>query len=132
MNNNVVIKQLIVNNINLPYDMLNIIKDYAFVDIISAQSKYYKKIVDNVIKNAICSSVVPYFGNVWYDPENDPWTDDDDDYDDDDMNPTCYMFWGEEDDLQFQSYYCLDCGNHIVHDYDDVDIPDNIICKCDN
>ena len=130
MNNNVVIKQLIVNNINLPYDMLNVIKGYVFVDMISAQSKYYKKIVDNVINNAICSSVVPYFGNVWYDTENDPWADDDNNNDDDeDFNPTRFMFWGEEDDLQFQSYYCLDCGNHIVHDYN---IPDNIRCKCDN
>ena len=96
----IVTRQLLVNKILLPVDMLNVIKDFAFIDMVTQTSKYNKDIVNNVIKNAWVSSFrdmiedeiedetdetmvaeveeveeveEPYLGDIWYDPENDPW-----------------------------------------------------------
>ena len=48
-------RQLLVNKIDLPGDMLNVIKDYAFIDMVSHASKSNKDIVNNVIQNALVS-----------------------------------------------------------------------------
>ncbi len=125
--NKPVTKQLIINKIALPYDMLYVIKEYAFEDVVSARSKYLKRIVDDVIENAICSQIIPYNANIWNDePLYDPWNDDDED---DEISPTLFVFWGEDDDEQFQCHYCLDCGNYL---YDHLLLIDKIKCKCNN
>jgi hypothetical protein len=125
--NKPVIKQLIISKITLPCDMLYVIKEFAFEDVVSARSKYLKRIVDDVIENANCSQIIPYNANIWNDePLYDPWNDDEDE----EISPTLFVFWGEDDDEQFQCHYCLNCGNYtnIIED----DLPDRIKCKCEN
>jgi hypothetical protein len=77
-----VIKQLLVNEIQLPYDILFTIKNFAFIDTVSVHSKHNKDLVNNVIKNTLVSSVTNIvdefvdLGNIWDDPLNDPWNND--------------------------------------------------------
>ncbi len=134
--NKPVIKQLIVNQISLPYDILYIIKEYAFEDSVSENSKYCKNIVNSAIKHAICASIEPFFGNLWYDQGNDPdpWGDDDILHElygyEENRGYLIFAFWGGgDDDLQFQSHFCFDCGNYVNRlEY----FRDNIKCKCIN
>lgn len=156
-----VTRQLLVNNILLPVDMLNVIKGFAFVDMVSHTSKCNKDIVNNVIKNALVSSFrdmhedeieetmveeEPYFGDIWDDPENDPWAnlvdehlgegdfawaeDEEqlfwDEYED---NELIWAFCATEDSNQFQCGFCKICGNYIT---ERLQIPysDKIVCKC--
>ena len=164
----IVTRQLLVNNILLPVDMLNVIKDFAFIDMVTQTSKYNKDIVNNVIKNAWVSSFrniiedeiedeieetmvaeveeEPYLGDIWYNPENDPWgnlVDGEFDWDQDEQ-----LFWDEDEDqlfwdenelhwafcvnaneTQFQAIFCQNCGNYITS-YFQVPYADKIDCKC--
>lgn len=148
-----VTRQLLVNNILLPVDMLNVIKGFAFVDMVSHNSKCNKDIVNNVIKNALVSSFrdmledeEPYFGDIWDDPENDPWAnlvdehlvegdfawaeDEEqlfwDEYED---NELIWAFCATEDSNQFQAAFCRNCGNYIT-EHLQIPYSDKIICKC--
>ena len=67
MSQKTVTKQLLINHIDLPYDMQTIIKDYVFLDTASYNNKCKKTIVINEIKNAIVSSL----RNIYY-PATEP------------------------------------------------------------
>jgi len=168
----IVTRQLLVNNILLPVDMLNVIKDFAFIDTVTQTSKYNKNIVNNVIKNASVSSLrnmiedeiedaieedmvveeveEPYFGDIWDDPENDPWAnlvdgdfawvededqlywDEDEDqlyWDEDEYNELIWAFCADENEAQFQAVFCQNCGNYITI-YLQIPYSDKINCKC--
>ena len=173
----IVTRQLLVNKIDLPVDMLNVIKDFAFIDVVTQTSKYNKDIVNNVIKNAWVSSFrdmiedeiedeidetmvaeveeveeveEPYLGDIWYDPENDPWAnlvdgdfdwaededqlfwDQDEDqlfWDQDEDNELIWAFCADENEAQFQAVFCQNCGNYIT-EYLQIPYSDKIICKC--
>ena len=139
-----VIKQMLVNQISLPYDILYIIKEFAFENPITVRSKYCKNMVDNVIKNALCSSV-----NIMHNEDQEEEEDQegilvDNDYDYGVNNhyqieerQTCvWTFCGEETDFQFQCVFCVMCGDYIIHNdseftrYDNIPFTDKILCKC--
>ena len=148
-----VTRQLLVNNILLPVDMLNVIKGFAFVDMVSHTSKCNKDIVNNVIKNACVSSFrdmleaeEPYLGDIWYDPENDPWANlvdenlvegdfawaEDEDqlfWDQDEDNELIWAFCADENEEQFQAVFCQNCGNYIT-EHLQIPYSDKINCKC--
>ena len=163
----IVTRQLLVNKIDLPGDMLNVIKDYAFIDIVTHTSKSNKNIVNNVIKNALVSSLrdiledeieeamaaeeveeveEPYFGDIWDDPENDPWANlvdenlvdedfawaEDEDqlfWDENEEYELKWAFCADENETQFQVMFCQNCGNYIT-EYFIVPYTDKIACKC--
>ena len=164
----IVTRQLLVNKILLPVDMLNVIKDFAFIDMVTQTSKYNKDIVNNVIKNAWVSSFrditedeiedeneetmvaeveeEPYLGDIWYDPENDPWANlvdanlvdgvfawaEDEDqlfWDQDEDNELIWAFCADENESQFQAVFCQNCGNYIT-EHLQIPYSDKIICKC--
>ena len=168
----IVTRQLLVNNILLPVDMLNVIKDFAFIDVVTQTSKYNKDIVNNVIKNAWVSSFrdmiedeiedeteetmvaeveEPYLGDIWYDPENDPWANlvdanlananlvdgdfawaEDEDqlfWDQDEDNELIWAFCADENEEQFQAVFCQNCGNYIT-EHLQIPYSDKINCKC--
>lgn len=141
-----VTRQLLVNNILLPVDMLNVIKGFAFVDMVSHTSKCNKDNVNHVIKNSLVSSFrdmleaeeeEPYFGDIWDDPENDPWdnlvdehlVEGDFAWAEDEDNELIWAFCATEDSKQFQCGFCKNCGNYIT---ERLQIPysDKIVCKC--
>jgi hypothetical protein len=166
----IVTRQLLVNKILLPVDMLNVIKDFAFIDMVTQTSKYNKDIVNNVIKNAWVSSFrditedeiedeneetmvaeveeveEPYLGDIWYDPENDPWANlvdanlvdgdfawaEDEDqlfWDQDEDNELIWAFCADENEAQFQAVFCQNCGNYIT-EHLQIPYSDKINCKC--
>jgi len=99
-----VYKQLCVNQLEIPEELLDIIKSYAFDDIIRYRTKMRKKTIHTLIQ---CT----------------PWSYRTKKYD-------RYMFWIEEDRKcrQYQMNFCSKCGNysarHTIHNYDKID------CKC--
>ena len=139
-----VIKQLLINNIPLPYDMLNEIKEYAFIDTVSYNSKCIKNIVHNTILNAPISSIHNInLDALWYDPENDPWVEVpynpnwgiENNYDEEilleeENNNISWNFWtGNNEDKEFNANFCKICGNY-VKSMDEITVCDNILCQC--
>jgi len=90
----IVKKQVIINKINLPPDVLSIVKDYIFNDTV----KYMSKIRTN--KNIILRQI----NNTRHSAKN---------LNNDDFEGSWY-FWIENNDIcsQFQAYFCVKCGNY--------------------
>lgn len=96
-------KQLIINEINLPRELLFEIKNYCFYDVKSWETinfiKSKKTRIHNLFKNSTISRANP-----------------DDYYSDDEDNDEHWIFWtfNEEDGLnkQFQGINCKHCGNY--------------------
>ena len=114
---NSVVKQCIINRLDLPSDVHDIIKSYCFYDIKSWETIQFirdkKEVINNIFKNNVISRVNPS-----------------DMYDDDERH---WVFWvdTEEDGdrCQFQGLNCLHCGNYngvYAPDY----ISEKIICNC--
>ncbi len=156
----IVIKQLLLNKIlsAFPEDMVNEIKDFAFIDMVSYQSKNKKDIVNSQIEHAEMRScdiepaeLEPYLGDVWDDPDNDPWANDEiNNYEDEHeiaFEPDFDGQWAfstyGDDNVQFQSLFCITCGNYVdgwMQNQDllidigliDIPYPERILCKCVN
>ena len=137
MSQKTVTKQLLINHIDLPYDMQTIIKDYVFLDTASYNNKCKKTIVINEIKNAIVSSL----RNIYYPAtETEPETGVEDDtemeFDDTEMefddgwneeaimapmwpqiayNNNMWSFCANENAGQFQASFCGSCGNYFAN-----------------
>jgi hypothetical protein len=127
-------KQLLVNKLNLPFDMLNLIKEYAFTDMITGISKRNKDIINYYIKNAALSDKNTindlYLGNVWDDPINDPWMNEPDYIPFNiNINIRRWTFCATEGSNQFQAMFCQKCGNYI-EDYLYLPYSDKITCRC--
>jgi hypothetical protein len=152
-----VIKQLLTNHILefLPEELVREVKDFAFIDMQSHTNKCNKDIVNHQINNAEVSSLTlmveqeqeeqPYFGDIWDDPENDPWADDDIDYHEVGDYYTHERVWAfcENNDCakQYQCVFCTKCGNYIdgfMHNNDllidkgltNIPYPELILCNC--
>ena len=97
-------KQLVLNRLKLPVEIICIIKDYSFMDI-TMSSKKKKDIILRLISITTWSSS----------------RDEDDDHH--------YFFWIEEDPKcsQFQATFCNKCGNYF---YLGINYPDKITCQC--
>jgi len=101
----IITKQLILNQLGLTTEIIEIIKEYIFYDVILKTKK---------IKNEIISLI----NNTYYTPLHiiPPLSD------------IQYVFYidGEDSSAQFQNDFCIKCGNYIVS----YDACAKIICNC--
>lgn len=100
---NSITKQMLMNKIILPQELLNEMKSYCFYDVKSWETinfiKSKKNRIHDLFKNSTISRANP-----------------DDYYSDDEDNDEHWIFWtfDEEDGLnkQFQGINCKHCGNY--------------------
>ena len=98
-------KQLVINSLKLPREIIRIINDYTFMDTIMSNSKKKKNTIIQLINNTIwCGRARPK-----------------------DIYNGITIFWIEEDYLcpQFQSKFCKKCGN-----YESL-VVRKLLCQCD-
>ena len=110
-------KQVVINRIKLPYEVLSVVKDYIFND----NTKYMSKIKEK--KNVILNEI----NNTRYSGKN--LIDNDDDFD----FKGSWHFWIENDEncRQFQAYFCTKCGNYQYLSSLTYDGILKIMCDCD-
>ena len=116
---NSVIKQCIINRLDLPSDVHDIIKSYCFYDIRTWETiqfiRYKKGVINDIFKNNVVSRANP---SDFYDVIDDERQ---------------WVFWidTEEDGdrCQFQGINCLVCGNY-NGTYAPYYISRKIICNC--
>ena len=103
-------KQMVIHQMNLPIEIVRIIKDYTFMDTIMSNSKNNKNFVMQLIKNTSWSGRAS--------PEN--------------LDEGFLIFWLDAiNSLQFQIKFCKKCGDYINLSVDH-DIQDNIMCNCEH
>jgi hypothetical protein len=102
-------KQLAVNQIGLPREIIRIIKDYTFMDTVMSNSKQNKNMIMDLIKTTTwCGRASPEV-----------------------LDEGFLMFWLDEiDSLQFQIKFCKKCGDYINLSTNNEDIQNNIMCNC--
>ena len=107
-------KQVIINKIKLPEDVLSIIKDYLFKDTL----KYMLKI--KAKKNIILTQI----NNTEYSGKN---------VISNNNLKVGWQFWVENDKKcrQFQAYFCVKCGNYDYLSCLTYDGILKIMCDCD-
>jgi hypothetical protein len=118
-NMNSIIKQCIINRLDLPSDIHDIIKSYCFYDIKSWETiqfiRYKKEVINDIFKNNVVSRKNPS-----------------DFFDDDERH---WVFWVDTDEdgikCQFQGLNCLGCGNYNGV-YAPYYISEKIICNCED
>ena len=100
-------KQLCINRISLPDELLSVIKDFAFYDTVSYGALSRKKTIHTLIQCTRWS-----YRN---------------------KNYNRYIFWIEEDVRcrQFQMTFCEKCGNYTNNQtYNQTPNFEKIMCKC--
>ena len=82
--------QLILSGLPIPEELIRIIKDYTFLDIVSSDSKWKKDVIMRTIKNTIwCGRARPK-----------------------DKKKGGFVFWIEGSCRQFQCNFCKKCGGY--------------------
>ena len=114
--------QLHINRINLPYELLDIIKSYLFYDIktynIIQNSKTQKRIMNNLINSAQMSRANHFGNHPNYTDDEEGWV-----FGFGSEHPTEY--------IQLQAINCYYCGNYIQHThYYELNYPKRIYCSC--
>jgi hypothetical protein len=111
----IVKKQVIINKIELPEDVLSIVKDYLFNDTSKYMSKIKKK--KNIILNQI--NTTAYSGKNFINNDNN--------------FKGGWHFWVHNDKKcpQFQAYFCEKCGNYQYLSSLTYDAILKIMCDCD-
>jgi hypothetical protein len=113
-----VTKQLIINCLAVPEDILEIIKGYCFYDSITARSIVLKKAFLKTITNSYTQKDQPGSRHDW---------------------PPCYYLFGTRPskdclmaDIYYKMWFCLDCGNYIEFSQPSNHIyaSDKVKCKC--
>jgi hypothetical protein len=95
-------KQMIINRLPLPEDILGEIKELIFFDKITSKNRQQKKKIIETIRYSAHTMVNPiYFDNNDLDFNMGYYTF---------TNYTEYEGW-----IQLQNYFCLECGNYIIH-----------------
>jgi hypothetical protein len=98
-------KQLILNKLNIPDVLIDIIKDYLFYDCVSSKSRFYKTKSSNIIQNAPVSRNTCILENGEY------WA------------IGLYNYF----EVNFAGRNCKKCGEYqILREY----LPQNIECYC--
>ena len=101
----IITKQLILNHIGLTPEIIEMIKEYAFYDVIVKTKKCKNKII--VLINTSFHTPIN-FRPI--------------------LTTSSYIFWIddeiEENSAQIQSEFCLKCGDYLYHKIS------NIVCKC--
>lgn len=104
-------KQLVLHGLNVPLEIIHIIKDYAFMNITMSKSKKRKNVILRLISNTIwCGRSRPQ-----------------------DENEGAMVFWINEDDHgpQIQTTFCKKCGDYIIHgNSTDEEGLDRVACRC--
>jgi hypothetical protein len=87
-------RQLILQGLPLPSEMIRAIKDYTFMDFVQSKAKERKNVITQLIKNT-----------EWSGKER-PY----------DMFTGDHVFWIEADptSIQIQSCFCKKCGNYKI------------------
>lgn len=109
-------KQLVINQINLPKDMINIVKDYCFYNIVQ-ETKKKKQSINQLFRSAICikSDVYDPTYTRWLFGFNFPeWTD------------TSYNIRRET--LRLEAVSCNFCGNYL--ETSNLMLSNAAQCKC--
>jgi hypothetical protein len=97
-------KQLCINRLSLPDELLSIIKDFAFIDIVSYSAITRKNIIHTLIQRTRWVYRTKKYNR--------------------------YMFWIEEDRKcsQYQMLFCDKCGDYTTHQAPSES--DQILCRC--
>ena len=103
-------KQLMLKRLPLPFEIISIIKDYSFYDIIISNTRNYKKKINYSIYYAISRN-----NNFSYKSKNnlEHWV------------FTPYGF--KKDTIEFQAINCSICGNYKYSNNKNIN---KILCKC--
>jgi hypothetical protein len=107
-------------NLPIPFELVDVIKSFAFYDKVTAKTMKQKKMVTKMIQNAYSTKTMKYMG------ENDGnwafWAH----HSDPDFENYKWKEIGTDSEaIQFQGVFCLSCGNYrIPFDYD------KIQCHC--
>lgn len=101
-------KQLLINEFHLPGEIINIIKDFTFYNIIDKTKKNKNKII-SLINTTIWSPIS---------------------YTMMELRDISYIFWLENDNTkyQYQCDFCTICGDYLYTNTKET----NVICKCGN
>jgi len=104
----IIAKQLILNHMGLTPEIIELIKEYAFYDVIVKTKKCKNKII--VLINTAFHTPLNFIPI---------------------LSTTAYIFWihdNDENGAQFQSEFCVKCGDYLS-DYL-YHKTSNIVCKC--
>ena len=119
-NMNSIMKQCIINQINLPYDTKDIIKSFCFYDI-----KMWETIQNIRVKKEEINRIFKYRINSRATTPSEFYEDDDDD--------EHWVFWvdtpEDRDYMQFQGSNCKVCGNYVTI-FAPYYISQKILCNC--
>lgn len=113
-----IVKQLLINQLDIPVDLFDKIKEFCFYDIKSWETiqfiRYKKEVINNIFTNHTISRANP----------SDWWDDNDDEH---------WAFWvdtpEDESKCQFQGSNCMACGNYIPETCQPY-VATNIRCSC--
>jgi len=107
-------KQVVINRIKLPYEILSVIKDYVFNDIVKYMLKIKAK--KNIILRQINTTTYSGKNIINNDDFEGAW-----------------HFWVENDENchQFQAFFCHKCGNYEYLSSLTYDGILKIMCDCD-
>jgi len=113
-----IVKQLLINQLDIPSDLFDNIKGFCFYDRKSWETirfiRYKKELINNIFKNHTISRANP---SDWFD----------------DGDEEHWSFWVDtpEDNVkcQFQSSNCMVCGNYLPETAADY-WPTSIQCAC--
>lgn len=85
--------QLILSGLPIPEELIRIIKDYIFLDIVSSDSKWKKDVIIRLIDKTVwCGRARP--------------------------NEEHLIFWIESSGPQFQRCFCKKCGQYVYSSID--------------
>ena len=114
--------QLHMNRLNLPYDVVDVIKSFLFYDIktyiVILNSKIQKQIIHILFMNHALSRANKFDNKPSYTDNEEDWA---------------FGFSGRHytEKLQLQAINCGRCGNYKFHSYmDDFEYPNHIYCVC--
>ena len=123
-----VTKQLIINSIQLPMDVLGVVKGFCFYDVRTAtQIESYKFNKKKMLEELLGPIEFQHSSNCDGAWASVFWKQDDClDIEDDDMDPPD-PYW----DQMIAASNCLTCGNYdSCYNVDMADLPDCIKCRC--
>ena len=108
-----IIKQLHINRISLPYDVISVIKSYCFYEFIVWKTRMQKKEIIKSIQESFTSGI------------GDEQFNQNDDHD-------LFLYLTKDKGIQLQIRFCVCCGDYIIcSTYEQMDnLIEKIRCSC--
>ena len=111
--------QICINRLNIPGDMIDLIKDFTWHDLERGRICKIKKHFQSIIKKSQCSNKESITTSKYH-------------------NKTLYYFWikphkSQKKEYQIQCSFCLKCGNYTISNNTILRFVPNynyISCKC--